>query len=58
MASIERQAEIDKMYDRIDILESKYRETGDESIKTEIIEILDQITFEIFKDISARDSGD
>ena len=58
MVSIERQAEIDKMYDRIDILESKYRETGDESIRTEIIEILDQIAFEFFKDLAAKDSGD
>lgn len=58
MVSIERQAEIDKMHDRIDILESKYRETGDESIRTEIVEILDQIAFEVFKDLAAKDSGD
>lgn len=58
MVSIERQAEIDKMHDRIDILESKYRETGDESIRTEIVEILDQIAFEVFKDLAAKDSRD
>lgn len=43
MVSIERQAGIDKIRDKIDILESDYEESRDESVRAYINELYDLV---------------
>jgi len=43
MVSIERQAGIDKIRDKIDIFESDYEESGDESVRAYINELYDLV---------------